>query len=371
MGWLKNIGKSIFNIKDKKQIVMPLDEELVQKNKIDEGLIKKASSLEAELARMYAEQNKVAEQNKISDAENEIAKKLKEQKAEMDNFRYGNNLSFKKFFSIYFNNKNLRNNLSVRSKDMKKDFGLFDDFRIYKDGIFGITVRGDKKGESRIISMGSTINSVLYEPSSIAEQLRRGIILIPYDEEHNFIPNIENEKIPEIYFDDKLSKYRESEEVQVSFREAVIQREEIIRELREKLELAESTFYQTKRENDTLKRSNEILNQQVHVYTAEASQAMQLSLQYGNAIGDLNRSHATLLQMSALNDEMMKRLQNVVTQLQQKSEEIQVTTHFQRAINEVKNLMEWAKNQVPETIINEIKQEPEKKPMVQINEPLK
>ena len=176
------------------------------------------------------------------------------------------------------------------------------------------------------------------------------MIAIPYDSEFKPAPNIEEVMVPEVTYDEEKKEYNHSTEYQEPFIDAIIKREELIREKSDEVERLEAVHAKLKRRIDDLERTNRVFNNQQHVVEVELSKAADISMQHIARMSDLHRRMITLQEYNVMNEQMVKGLQEVNEILRKKSEEMGSNTEFRRAHALVIQMLKDAKDLAPRVV---------------------
>jgi len=215
-----------------------------------------------------------------------------------------------------------------------------------------------------LLSAGAELRSVIYKPESLANQLKRKRILLPYDKHGNKFPDIEEELVPECYYDEIEDKFKWTSERRVPFKDAIASREAQLSESREYIEHIEQTNIDLKNRLRDLERAKKLLDSQAEVSQTELSKAMERSIQFESKIGDMQMQVVQLTETKAINERLISGLEVVNNDLLKKTEEMGLKTDFRKALDLVQYLIAWSKNQLGKTYVQQqtvTPQEPEKK----------
>ena len=122
---------------------------------------------------------------------------LTKQREQLRLNRFKNSLSLKSIFNISYklNKKGIR----VASYDMKKVFGELDDILILPDGSISAVVKNGKKKDPLIT--GHDIHRIFTNFRGLLNSANVGIVQVNLDEKQGYVPNINDEEVPEVVQD--------------------------------------------------------------------------------------------------------------------------------------------------------------------------
>lgn len=288
--WLQKIVKSIFNIKSEKQILHSVDEELIEKDTVIKNQAKQIQTLNAQLAKKSAEESKKRERKKDSEELQKTAEALNAEQSELEKIELGQLFSFNNFYRKLYGVgvdstgkiKKSTNELQLRSKWGKK-FEIadkndkvsspFGDFLLSSKGFF---VLKDIQGTIKAIG-GSSAG--LLKSESIFNQMKRGRFLMAVDEDGEYVPELDNEELPELSFNFDDEKYEKLEKSKKKVREKIIELEDQLHEKNRKIELLEVVIGKLRIENSDEKRANIINEANINTMQTGTSRAINLFLQ--------------------------------------------------------------------------------------------
>ncbi len=351
----------IFNIFKKKSEVIkyPLDPELIKQNKIISAQAQEINSLKGQLSFLSAKERESREEQTDKGDEYELQGRLKEEELEIKKNKYGKTFSFKKFFYILSKNYKIRDKLEIVDKDDAEVFGKFGDFLILEKHGFAIT---DSHGN--VLSYGRNINHVIYKPSTIENQIKRGRICIPYDKDYNFKIDIEDEEIPDILYDTNEKVFKEATEKKGKVKELLIKREKENNELREYIEVIERENMGLKAKLDDTERTLDIKEHSEQTYQTHLSQATDKVKQLTSSIGEMQNQISSLSEMKAFNETMIGKLEGINERLLAKMEEAGDKTLYKKVVEDVKEFVDWAKMTIPKNFTQVLPQEVKETPPV-------
>lgn len=335
--------------KDKhREKVYPIDEELIERDKIVNEMSKKLQAYDAQLSKISAEENLKKIYQSDKDKQKDKIIELQEQKNDMLNKRYSNVVSLKKILcSLDLRKK--KGSIDITDRNGNVILGKFKDLVILNNGMMGL-----KDSKDKILSMGYNIRQVIQKPESLFNQISRGIISIPCNEDYIFIPDIEEIKVPECTYDISSGKIKWAQVREKPIKQMIIEREELIRDKNLYIEKLEQDNIDLNRKNNDLKRSLTVYKKRSEASETDLSKALDKSLQFENRIGELQTRIINLQEANILNERLVSGLKQVNQELLDKAEEMGVKTEFRKALDMIQSTLSWAKTITPkETIIRE------------------
>lgn len=329
--------------KKTERVVYPLDPNLIKTEKIIEELQKKNMTLESQLSEQKAieREQRDANMQKNEDAEN--IGDLRNQELEIKNKKFGKVIGLKQFYKVLLTNKKFADSLEITDKDDTEIFGKFGDFIILSNGNLGVM---DVHGN--VLSYGKNLRSVIYKPEGLLNQLRRKRILIPCDKNGVFYPDIEQAEVPELTYLD--GQFQWAKMRSKPFKDAIIEKQKIINEVSEHCSFVEQENVDIKRELDDTKRALKVLNNQSDNSKTELSKAMDKSIQFEQKIGDMQMKIVDLMQLKTMNEKIISSIEKINAELLVKVEELGVKPEMLKTQDAIKDLIEWAKTNVPKSI---------------------
>lgn len=191
------------------------------------ALEKKIGQLEADKAlaesRLREMERKLFEKKKVN-----VGKILSEEELKILASEYAGAFSFKKLFYYMFKKKKP---IKVSSFDRKVDFGDFDDFVLLKDGRFAIKI---KQSPTPIIT-GRDAKTLFFFYSGLANSVKSHFIPIPLTASGEYVENLLVEEVPDVV--EVNGKIIPREDYKKPLWEFIAQKNRLISELNEKLEI--------------------------------------------------------------------------------------------------------------------------------------
>lgn len=335
----------LFGKHPSRHLVTPLEEELVKKDKQVRELSKKLQSYDAQLSKISAEKEREKEKGREGEEDEIIIGELKRQRKEIETKKMGDVVSFRKIYLQLFKNKKYKN-IEVVDRDDKTVLGYFKDFVVLPtNGMIGL-----QNTEDRIMSYGPTLRQVIYKPESLANQFRRKRILLPCNENYEFIPDIEEIEMPECIYDPYKGKIKWARIRKKPLKDMIKEREEIIKEKEDYVEKIEQDKVDLVRDTRDLKRALKVQKNISENSQSELSMAMDKSIQFEQKIGELQMRVIQLQEVKNINEKLISSLERINEELLEQTEEMGTQTEFRRALTTVKNTIDWARDKIPREV---------------------
>lgn len=359
MNPLTRFGRWLFNVDPEIRETYPVDEQSIKDNKIINELVKKLKSRDAELSRVKADQNLKAQDQQESSEMDNMAEELQRQSSNLKKKRYGGATSLKDIF-LSLDKKNYRNKVEITDKNDKRIFGIFGNICVLNNGHLGLQ---DNNG--RILAQGPTMRHIIYKPESLGNQMRRKRILMPCDENHIFYPDIEEIELPETIYDEKEGKIKWATVRKKPLKQLVQEKDEIIRDSHNYIEKIEQDKVDLVNKNRDLERALRVQKNMAENSQSELSKAMDKSIQFEQKMHGLQMRVIGLQEMKNINEKLIDGIKSINLELLEKVQEVGGKTEFTKALDMVQNLMSWAKDKLPETVIAESHTQMPQKPQKQ------
>src|SRR6185503_5374287 len=201
-----------------------------------------------------------------------------------------------------------------------------------------------------VISYGKQLSHVFYKPDSLENQIRRGRILTPYDKDYNIVPDMEEVEIPEKIFHQEEQRFYETRILTKKIKAQLIEKDKEIRERTDYAQALEHTNLKLNQKLNDALRTLSFLQNSTDNSQSELSKAMDKSMQFEVKVGDMQRKIVQLTEMKAHNEETILRMEAVIDKLLAKVEEMGDKSDFRKALETVKEVIDYAKTRLPKTI---------------------
>jgi len=347
MNTLQKFGSWLFNLDESRaSTTYPLDQDLIERDSLVNALSKKLQSQDAQISKFLAEEKLKKEKLKQEDFDKDQINELKRQSVESKKKMFDGTIFFRDIYRNVLFKKKIYNKMELTDRNDKVIFGKFGDFVYIPNIGFGIVERNSNK----IVSYGPTLDHVIYKPDGLGNQLRRGRILLPVDENFQHLPDIEKVSIPECMRDEEggivWAKVAEK-----PLLEMVQDKEEEISEFQIYIEKLEKDKIKLVSENRDLRRALSLVQNTSENSQSQLSQAMDKSIQFEQKIGGLQMRVIKMQEVQNINDKLIDALENINDNLLRKVEDELSETAKRKARDELQNIISWAKEQIGKTTI--------------------
>jgi len=355
----------------RKKVVSRLDEDRITDNEIIETQQGQIVARDSQIAKIYSKEKLKRDLEKESDKKNELNKKLREQKLDLDANKYGKVIKLKKFYKDLMSNKWKNKPLEITDKNDEVVLGRFGDFGFMEGGKMCII---DDKGE--IMSYGKNINQVLYKADAFENMVRRGRFTIPMDKDGNWMEDIEYKEIPEpldAEFDEETGKIKRIvwSKVKTSEVKKVIGlKMEEINMLSQELDLKENTIIKQKKQINDLKRSLMVTETESNISQSELSKNLNIFLESEKRRGEMHTQITKLTELKSMYENLIERKDEVISKMMSKIDQL-ADPNYEVIKASIKDDLEFYRAMLPEKV--EIHQDLpiEQKQLVQPGNPIK
>lgn len=332
--------------KKKERILREISEEELEQNKKLNAQSKYIQSLEAQISRRQAKDRKehVEEQDNLDDIE--LIKQLERKSEEIKRAKYIGSYDLARLFRKLEKDKRFSQKFEIVDKDDKTVFDKFKTLLVLPNGNIGIK---GKSGE--IWAEGPTLRHIIHKPESIRNQIRRGRILLPYDENFNILPDLENLEHPEMTYDDSDYSWHMSEERVKKIKELIIERDKEIQDLREDKEHHEQLIADLRNKiKDMELAKNSWMNQSLQAQT-QLSVALANEKERNKRFLELDRDLTVAQEQKLLADDVKQKYEDAFKQIIDELEDEKSKTLVKRAKLEVWNDIKRARKMLPKEVL--------------------
>lgn len=344
--------------RDKYKVLTDINPD-VEDNIIIKEQSKKIQALEGQLSKIVADK-KLKEVKKLDEeAEINLIKELREGAINIKKKKYGDYFLLSSFFKKTKLGKIKNREIELSDRNDFKVFDYFKDFVILNNGHLGIL------GESgEIWSEGETIDNIIFKPETLGNQLRRKRILLPYDKDFNFIPDLEKIKVPEISYDEKEDKWSVSEERIQPFINLLIERDKKIFNLKKEKEHHEQVMTDLRNSIKDEQLAKESWKIQAESIKSQLSIAIENERQITNIVGSLNRDFITAQEQKEISDNLKEKYSEALNKIIEELEEEKSQTTERRKKDELQRDMEWMIKKMPKQEVVMQSEETTKRPLI-------
>lgn len=369
MGAFLNFFKKLLGFRDvKREMVYPLEDQIIERDKQIKALVKKIQSVQAQLSHIKAKEREQEEKRKDEDDSLKIVQELNEQQelinSEMINGSFSLNKLFCDIYGVAWKRRGEFKSRSPFGKSLeisdKNDevAWKFGEILVSKQGYFIIT---DSENNPRAIS--SNLNYLFSKPESFENQIRRGRILLAGDKDGKVIPELDIVKISNPVWNSDKQIYEASKSLQTTARELLKERDDLLREQDEKLEHYSMVIAKLKSEVSDLKRAKFIYESKKNIAESELSKALNSVVESDKAIGDLHREVSNSAELNTIYEKKLKSYEKIINEFVAQVEQTGSQTEFRKAMNLIEHSLDFAKKHAPQ-VVKEVVQEPISIPQV-------
>lgn len=357
MGFWKELWDLLLNKKRPQRVAYPLSDEQIKESQLFKDIVKKLRTVEGQLGRELSEKAKKTEFEK-KDWEEELKKSLKEKEQEIRRKKYQRSVSFFKVFNDLSKEKKLKNKIEVVDREDKKVFGIFKDLIALDGGKLAITIKGEKKA-GKVVSIGRTLHEIIYKPDSLHNQLRRKKIMIPYDENGKYVPDTENIQMHDV-MEMEDGRYAQASEKVFFVKELLIKRDEENKNLRATIERQEALIVDLNAKLRDSSRANRVLQRDSDISETQLSETTNKLIKIQTNFMNMSNRLINLQEQFAYNEKALRSVEEQRVALLEKAQELGIKGDLEIALDHVKDVIEFAKANTPETVY--IQPEKEEKP---------
>jgi hypothetical protein len=332
--------------------VTPLNPEQIERDAMIRRMAEALKTAQAQLAEYQAKERDEVEDEKDEAVQQEMIKKLNEKQKEIHEEEIGMAFSFKEFMTAV--DKGLK--IEVTDKDDKAIFGMFGNFVSLESGELALV---DTNG--KLIVKGPNLSSIIYKPEGLHNYLKRGRLPIPYDENKQYVPDLEKILMPEMIYNPETDDYTESRELIRPIKDMILERERELSESRQYTERLEHQLNGLRQELNEVKRANSIYKVKAENADSELSKVMGKEIERDMHMGDVYRRVVSSTELLAVKEKVISQLENINRELMAKAENLGVKSDFEKLQANIMDNIEWAKGIVPEKVTYIGSQEPSEK----------
>lgn len=354
------------NVSPKKDRILTQINPDIEENKVIKEQAKKIQSLEGQLSEIMAKRREKKVGNINLQEDMNLILELEKKQQEIEKNKYKGAYDLFKLAEKLKSNKKFASKFEIVDKDDNRVFDKFGTIVILKDG--KLAIKG-KSGE--VWSEGYKISDIIFKPETLRNQVRRGRLLMPYDEGYNRILDLENIEMPELSYDEEDGKWNESEERFKKIKEMIIERDKHIQELREDKEHHEQTIADLRNQIKDIDLAKESWKSQAGNSQAELSVALNNAREISQRLGQLDRDLTMAQGQKELADQIKERYEEAMDELLNQMEDEKSKNMLRRAKDEIQRDIAWARQQIPKEIHTTIVDKEEEKPMIKPGERLK
>ena len=347
MGFFDFIAKAF---KKKKKIVVNFSSDDLSQNEKVSAVMNENAYLKGILARVKAEEAKKREGKKDDEEEKETIKDLKIQEKELNkkDIKPFSLLKLAKFISKRKN----RNKIILTTFDGSKVIGPLEDFAIMPDGGFGVVSNG-----GRVVWASKDLNNVFWWVNGLNTYARKKIIPLCVNSHGEFEPNIQTTELGELIEDTdgkfKIQRFN-SKPLYLHLSEKISQ----INELNQDLEMREATIADQQKEITEKAREALLHKNRADKANTDLSLALNSVAEINNAQGLIAKQNMALTHAKESYEKLLGDAEKIFDDLREKLQKRGGKSIEELNFEKITGLVEWAKQNIPETVIQQVPKEP-------------
>lgn len=334
----------------KKIVTVNLSSEDLKGNEKLQALLNEIAYLKGKEARRIAEEGKKRESDKDKDEEQETIKYLNEQSKEL-NKKEARPFSIKKFLKFAEKNKG---KIRYTTFNGSKDLGPVDDFVILPDGGFGVV------SNKRVLFGSGDINHVFYWTAGLNNFAKKKIIPLCLNNDGQFVPNIMTEETEEMAILRTDDKFKVSRFSKLPISEYIAELQDERSGLYGELKAQDASIIEQQKEIKEKDREASLHRTRADRSDSELSMSLHKISEIEKANGELIRQVSTLIQLKEINEGLIDSMESVVGNMDKKIEKHLGADASYNEWVDLKDKLEWAKRNMPQTIY--VNPEKEEKP---------
>jgi len=357
LNWLQKVGAFLFGVPVEREVFHSLEEDLIEKSKLITVLTQENRTLKGQIDIRRAEDGEEKEKEKEEDANQELAKELREEEYQLSRKSMGETISLNKFFAKIFGVNHKKRSAFGKSLEVadKNDevSHPFGELLISDKGILILT---DAFGNPLVMS--PDIRRIFYKPASLPNQLKRGRLLMAVDKDGSYIPELDDIDVENPLWNEEKKIYEYSEVMRGKARAMLEEREDIIKDSETKREHLEIVVSELKRENVLLRRAKNSYESQAKTSQIELSKTTELAIQAIKNIGDMQRDIINLSEGKTMSEQRIQAHEKIQKELLAGLEQTGGKTEFRSAMRLIKDTMDFVKLHTPDKVTHVIKDSP-------------
>lgn len=340
----------ILNFLRKKKIVKVNlnSDDLTDYQKLQEAL-NEIAYLRGQEARRKAEEGKLRKQDKEKQEEEQKINELNKQEVELNK----KDLNGFSLFKLLEYQKKAKNKVQFTTYDGKKTIGLVEDFLITADGGLAVVSGG------KIVWASKDINHVFYSVGGLNNMAKNYMIPLCVNDKGQFQPNIMQEETTDVVMSTD-GKFRINRISRKPFNELLADKDEEIGELQTELMADEEIIGEQQKEINEKERELNLHKTRADVIQSELSMALSKVNEIEMASGQIARQNTKLTQLKEINEDLIDTADKFVSKWNRKIEDSMSRGVRDLEWEDLKNKLNWAKQNMPQTIY--VQPEKEKEP---------
>ena len=342
--------KKIFRKLRKKEVMTEISPESLKTN---EEIMHLQKALAYEKGRRIKAEKIIKELTKSEEDKENVARELALQQERLLEEDIGVATSLKKLLKYA---KKRKKAIHIVSYNRERDFGIFKDLGISPNGLFSVYVYGVK----RPIISGKDLHDIFRNCAGLANDAKKGMIAINLDAEGRPVENIEQVEIPQIVIDFN-GKINVMNHDLRPFIERIVEKDAIINEQLNELKINEMTISELTRELNEEKKNNEVLKAENESYKAALSDTLERMKDIQRNYNNLIKNMTILQEDNEIYEEFKEKMFNAIENLHEKLGDEAGKTNVEKALDKLRNIINWYEQIKPEVQVVTVPQKEEEK----------
>lgn len=310
--FLQRIGMFIFHIKPSRELMYNVDEELIKKDSIISAQARKLASQDAQLSKISAKESSKKEKQNQEELENEVAVKLSEEENNLNVEKFGKWISWTKAEKEI--SKNKRFLVSDKNGESTWSYGglLFS-----TKGYMAVRDAKTKK----LLNISRTLNGLFHKPESLINNFKIGRILLARDKDGDYLDEFDSEGDIDDFetnissFNQETKQLEKTTELKINARKRIIQQDEEIRDLKDKLKTVEFSLNDMRIRYEDVKRARDRLLYANKLGKTAVSTAQNESYYYSMEFADISRRISNLQEGRVLDSNIIAVKDKIIEKL--------------------------------------------------------
>jgi len=294
----------------------------------------------------------IEELTRSEESKEDIARELALQREELLEKDIGTATSIKRLLKYA---KKKKKAIHIVSYNHERDYGIFRDLGISSNGLFSVYVYGVK----RPIISGKNLSDIFRNCAGLANDAKKGMIAINLDEEGRPVENIEQVEVPEIVIDFN-GKINVMNHDLRPFIERIVEKDTIISEQLNELRINEMTISELTKEINEEKKKNEILKTENESYKASLSDTLERMKDIQRNYNNLIKNMTILQEDNEMYEEFKEKMLKAIEDLHEKLGDEAGKTNVEKALDKLRNIIDWYEQIKPEVQVVTVPQKEEK-----------
>lgn len=319
-----------------------------ERSEVNEKLARKANEKEAEAKKWERKYNKLKDSIEKREKEN-IGKKLQEEKEKLSNELFDGAISLKKLTNILD-----RKEVEGVSKIGGTSFGRFTDILLLTNGQLAPVVIPEENDVSAINEKGEvpvmtakTCKDIFRNYKNLAKSVSNGIVYFNLDEDGNYTPNIEAEKVPNI-IQDANGNFIQTEKHMEEVQKLLAEKERTINKLHKQIKSIEEAWLNENEKRRNLEDYASLAEKRGETASAAVKDELDKTMNMIQESRKQDRAVASTLSSLEMSERMERKLMEKRDELETKVAEMFPKGKREDAKKEIKNLTSWVMNNIAE-----------------------